>query len=136
SRMRNDWRIYLREAFSVSPAAGSEEWDKPATRALSYPQIDAEDPVAAAFNAFARKAAEAIHREADAENAEDAAQLDLSTTATIADLTERRMSLRVEVSWYGHGAAHPNYTIRYRHYLADEERDLEVSDIFAGRDWQ
>jgi uncharacterized protein YecT (DUF1311 family) len=135
SRMLDGRRFFMAQSFSVTPTVGSEEWSKPATRMLSYPQIDGDEPLAADFNAFVRAEAEEVNKSAEADNAEDAAELDVSTALKLDDARERRISMRVEVDWYGHGAAHPNYTVTYRHYLTQEGRGLTTGDVFGGRDW-
>ncbi|MNL42318.1 hypothetical protein D3C87_1647690 [compost metagenome] len=47
-----------------------------------------------------------------------------------------RITLSVNTYWYGHGAAHGNWSISYLHYLTTEERGLRADDMFAGKEWQ
>jgi hypothetical protein len=42
----------------------------------------------------------------------------------------------VEGTWFGHGAAHGNYSLEYLHFLRSENRELAADDLFAGKDWQ
>ncbi len=51
-------------------------------------------------------------------------------------MTPRRISLQAETYWYGHGAAHGNYSLTFEHYLVDEDRSMTAEDLFAGADWQ
>ena len=67
---------------------------------------------------------------------ENDASSDSTNTITLKEVSGNRLSLAVNTYWYGHGAAHGNYTISNRHFLRDEGRWLEAGDIFAGKGWQ
>lgn len=136
SRMLGGWRFYMQQSFSVAPTTGTEDWSKPATRDYSFPLIDGDAPLAKAFNRFGRAAARAMEANTAEVGGEDPSEVDLSAGLSVKSVSVRRISMELHVSWYGHGAAHPNYTVNYVHYLAREDRALRPGDIFVGKDWQ
>lgn len=142
SRMRSGRRFYQvdRHAVLPDPDATEESWNKVATKELSTPRIDGVDAEAIAFNAMMDKFTAELGYFAGPSDVEIESSVDAATdnqiTATVEAVTSRRISLSVNDWWYGHGAAHGNYTITYLHFLTRERRPLVASDIFAGEDWK
>jgi hypothetical protein len=54
---------------------------------------------------------------------------------TLGAVNASRISVGLEIEWYGHGAAHPNGSMANFHFLTEAERPLVASDIFAGKSW-
>ena len=145
SRMLGGHRFYLLERFKADPPSGSEEWNKVRTTRVSTVRIDGESPLADAFNAYVAVetadylAAVDAANEADPEAATegDLENFDSDTDQSMAvdRVSSRLISLEATQYWYGHGAAHGNYAISYRHFISDALRPLMASDIFAGEDW-
>ncbi|SFZ86604.1 Protein of unknown function [Devosia enhydra] len=147
SRMIGGKRFYLLERFKTEPPSGEEEWNKVKTTRVSVARIDGTDALAEAFNAYVAgetadwfaaidaEAQNAANPEAEAEEGEDEFDADTDTTLVVDRVASRMISLEATEYWYGHGAAHGNYAITYRHFLSDQMRPLEASDIFAGEDW-
>ncbi|HHY51504.1 MAG TPA: DUF3298 domain-containing protein, partial [Alphaproteobacteria bacterium] len=142
SRMRGDWRVYpvARYAVMPDPDATPESYTKVAQKQFVLPRIDHSGASAEAFNALMESLADAIET-APAMEEEGASRLDdpasdQQVTATIESVTPQRISVVINDWWFGHGAAHGNYAITYLHYLPDEGRALEASDLFEGDAWQ
>ncbi|MCP8884806.1 lysozyme inhibitor LprI family protein [Devosia sp. XJ19-1] len=142
SRMLNGIRVYPLGRYSARPdpyeADNPESYWPVAQHEMSIVQIDGDDALAAAFNAAVRAEADDLAG-VSAEGSEEVSSDDSSDTnyaITLDDVSGNRATLRVETYWYGHGAAHGNYSISFRHYLQAEDRWLEARDIFAGKGWQ
>jgi uncharacterized protein len=141
SRMRSGRRIYQVDRYLVmpDPDATEDSWNKVAVKELTSPRIDGEDAEALAFNAWMDGSAAQLAVSAGAEGATDLAAdatSDNQIRTIVEAITDRRITLSTNDWWYGHGAAHGNYTISYLHFLAEEGRELVASDIFAGDDWR
>ena len=142
NRMRSGRRVYQVDHYVVlrDPDATADAWNKVAVKEFTSPRVDGTDAEAVAFNAMMDELAATLGRltgpsDAGADPETDAAS-DNQVAVTMQAATSRRISLVVSDSWYGHGAAHGNYTITYRHFLTREKRDLIASDIFAGDTWK
>jgi uncharacterized protein YecT (DUF1311 family) len=140
SRMQNGLRFYQVERFSVRDDPGEEWWATVATREFSTPRIDDDGSLALAFNGlfddgnghfFGRFGAQGASGEED-----DGTDSDEAVKVSVLDVTSGRIGLRVDTYWYGHGAAHGNYTIGYMHFLTEPLRELAVADVFAGAGWE
>jgi uncharacterized protein len=139
SRMIGGIRFYPVSFFRALPDPYEAEnlnsnWPV-ATHTLSLIQIDGDDALAQSFNQLVRQegGADAFAEWSGAENESS----DTSDSFFIEGLPgTNRITLVANTFWYGHGAAHGNYTITYRHYLAQEDRWLEASDMFTGKGWQ
>ncbi len=131
SRMWGGLRVYSVDAYSVIPdtTADADAWNKVATREVSVPRVDGMSNEAKAFNAFI--AAEGPTLEGDQDETSD-----VSIRASIEDVTPTRISVSINNWWYGHGAAHGNYDIRYLHFMRAEQRALEASDVFDKPGWE
>lgn len=145
SRMIKGLRFYPYSRYAALPDPDAEENQNTYWRVARHEQglvqLDATVPYAKAFNDFVRAQADIelglFAPQGGVEDAQmdDSSDTDNSITAhEIA--TPRRISLKVNTYWYGHGAAHGNYSITYLHYLIDENRALAAEDIFAGEGWQ
>lgn len=144
SRMMDGLRVYPIASFAALP--DPYEADNPdsnwpvAQHELSLVQVDSEETFAGAFNSFVRAEGEVMSagfgEQGGPETLAEDSSSDSTNSITIQEISGNRLSLLVNTYWYGHGAAHGNYTISYLHYLKDEERALEARDIFAGKGWQ
>lgn len=108
---------------------------------ISVVQIDSDEGYAHAFNDLVREEGDTISgvfaAQGGAERIEDDTSSDSTNSITVDDVAGRnRISLLVNTYWYGHGAAHGNYTISYQHYLKQQGRFLEAADLFQGKGWQ
>ncbi len=139
SRMNNGWRFYPIDRFAVldDPDEG-EWWGTVATKQLSSVRIDDEVPAALAFNALMDEVDFAPGQPFDADGTlrEDDVSSDLLIRTTVQTVNTSRISLEVLSYWMGHGAAHGNYAITYRHFFVDDERWLDASDVFAAPGWE
>jgi uncharacterized protein len=136
SRMYSGLRVYNIDAYRAAPDPQGENYYKVATHMQSLPRIDGDSELAKAFNAFVEKTEPKLAGSATAPPAENEASSDTELNVSIKRITGNRIDLRVEGSWYGHGAAHGNYSIDYLHFLRGENRELTAEDVFAGKDWQ
>jgi uncharacterized protein len=139
SRMMDGHRFVFESAYAVLP--DPNEADNPdsnwtvATHDAAVALLDSDDPLAEAFNAFAREAAEP-HSELYAGRDLDGSSDTSMALAVKSTAGTNRISLRLETYWFGHGAAHGNYADSVVHYFVPEERAVEAGDIFAGEDWE
>jgi uncharacterized protein YecT (DUF1311 family) len=131
SRMWGGLRVYSVESYSVIPdtTAEADAWNKVATREISVPRVDGGSAEAKAFNMLIIDQGPKLEGPMDETS-------DISTRATIEDVTPTRISVAINNWWYGHGAAHGNYDISYLHFLRAEQRALEVSDVFDKPGWE
>lgn len=140
SRMLGGYRFYPLDRFLVQKdtEAMPGDFTKLADKAFHTVKIDRADDTAAAFNTMVDGLV------ADQGTFFDAGTTDIATdddtsdydiTTKVDEVTRRRITLRTNQYWYGHGAAHGNYFITYKHFLVDEKRPLVPSDIFEG-EWE
>jgi uncharacterized protein YecT (DUF1311 family) len=142
SRMQGGYRFYPIDRYLVQPDSELKEGDfgyKASEKEFHTVKIDREDDLAAAFNA----AIDAISADQgdffvegtmDISPEDDTSDYDISIK--VADVSAYRISLTYNQWWYGHGAAHGNYFISHHHFLTEQKRMLEASDVFAGEGWQ
>lgn len=140
SRMINGRRFYMRAQFAAMPDPDAENADAfwaVAQHELSYVQVDSAEPFAAAFNAYVKEEALKLSGVfgANGEINGDGSS-DTSNSISVAEASGSRVDLNVGTYWYGHGAAHGNYSKTYLHYLVHENRPLAARDIFTGKRWQ
>ena len=133
SRMQGDWRFYPQTSYDLVDDPDPESFQGVATKEISSPRIDDPSEAAQTFNT--------LMDEADAKAAPDPSSEDYKTadtmeTTTVSDVTTNRISLETNSYWMGHGAAHGNYAITHAHYLVNEGRMLEASDLFTGEGWE
>lgn len=147
SRMEGGFRFYPIDRYLVERDTDAEDGDfaKVADKHFHAIRIDRSDDVATAFNAVVEGMQAGYQRpgEGDRPLLDRKGQLvagddttDIEVSVTVKDVTTQRITLSTNEYWFGHGAAHGNYTITYAHFLIDEKRLLEASDIFTGEAWQ
>lgn len=143
SRMIGGKRFYPRAQYAAMPDPEAESPDAHwavATHELSYVQLDATDASATAFNAYIEEQAAALSDAFGEDGEVDDVQADASSdtinSIRVQSANYNSVTLDVNTYWYGHGAAHGNWTTDYRHYRLDENRPLVAEDIFAGKRWQ
>ncbi|SEQ32700.1 Protein of unknown function [Devosia sp. YR412] len=142
SRMLGGHRFITQGAYSAQPDPNEvdnpESYWKLATHELNYPLLDSDDPLAESFNGYIARRVEAFTGgAADAEaGGDDDSSADTSVDVTLKEVAgANRITLTATTYWYGHGAAHGNYTINYLHYYVPEEREVIADDIFSGDGW-
>ena len=144
SRMMDGLRVYPTARYAASP--DPYEKDNPdsswpvAQHELALVQIDDTAEYAKTFNGLVREEGRAISgvfaAQGGPETAEEDSSSDTTNAIVVDEISGNRLSLLVNTYWYGHGAAHGNYTISYLHFLKNEGRWLKARDIFAGKGWQ
>ena len=144
SRMIDGHRFFVMSLYGALPdpneAGNPDSYWKVASHELVLPQLDADDPLAEAFNQYVAEVAVNQSDIMSLSGSGDIGDLDPSADASV-NITVKelggnnRITLTVESYWYGHGAAHGNWGISYQHYLTAEDRGLIASDMFAGDDW-
>ena len=145
SRMMDGLRFYPLATYAARPdpyEADNPESNWPvAQHEMAVVQIDADEGFAHAFNDLVRAEGEMFAGVfAGQGGPETVFEDDSSDTTNAIEVDEiagsNRISLTVNTYWYGHGAAHGNYTISFRHYLREQGRFMEARDLFAGKGWQ
>ena len=131
-------RFYYVDRYAAlkDPDPQSSEF-KVATKFVSTPRIDGDDPEAAAFNRFIETGVKddidpaiATAPKPDDGTEDDANSLVVDTVNPV------RISMSLNLYSYGHGAAHGNPGVTYIHYLRAQQRRLAAADVFAGSGWQ
>ena len=119
--------FYFLDTYAAlpDPDADTNSYSKIASKEWSVPQIDGDDAMAKAFNAFAAAAMKGQSNETTMDPSSDLTDIYKIDVANYA-----RITIAEENWWYGHGAAHGNYQINYFHFLKDAMRGLEAGDIF------
>jgi uncharacterized protein YecT (DUF1311 family) len=137
SRMMDGLRFYPISSYDALPdpeAEADSAWAT-ATHELDTVQLDEELGFANAFNDLVRGEGEAM--QGGAETVVNDAGSDSSNSIRVKEVAgEGRITLEANTYWYGHGAAHGNYTITYLHFLTGEERFMEPGDLFTGKKWR
>lgn len=145
SRMLDGHRFFIASRYAALPDPDEVDNEgsafQVATHELVLPQLDEDDPMDEAFNAFVMAQAANETDMVTLESSGDVdgldAQSDTNVAITVKEVVgTRRITMDVSTYWYGHGAAHGNWTVGYLHYLPREDRGLVASDIFAGKNWQ
>ena len=145
SRMIEGHRFFIKSFYGALP--DPDEVDNPdsywkvASHDAVLPQLEASDPWAEAFNRYVMEEAAKDTETLSLVGAGDVAGLeptaDSSLNVEVKELGgTSRITLLVNTYWYGHGAAHGQWSVSYRHYLTKQERGMRADDMFAGRDWQ
>ncbi|NGP19420.1 DUF3298 domain-containing protein [Devosia aurantiaca] len=137
SRMIQGLRFYPMSQYEALPDPenkGDAYWGV-AEHELSIVQLDGDEPFAAAFNALVRAERETM--QGGDEDVASHASSDTSNSISVKEVAGTgRITLDVSTYWYGHGAAHGNYTLSYLHFLTDEARFLKAEDFFTGKKWK
>lgn len=136
SRMLGGHRFYLFTAYGAAPDPDAEpdSYWQIAQHALAFPMIDGNDEVAKGFNDvltgyFAESVPDEASHDFDTSS-------DMTVSASVEEVLPARITVKLDDYWYGHGAAHGNYTVTYLHYLTAENRQMTAEDLFTGPDWQ
>lgn len=127
-------RFYPVDLYGVlpDPMAASDSWNKIATKELLSLRLDGFDPLAQKFNAFMDKIDQPVRKDMPGvAGADPDGTSDLWTRIDLASVLSTRISLSEADSFYGHGAAHPNYYKIYHHYLRAQNRPMRADDLFA-----
>lgn len=138
SRMMGGLRFYTADLFAVAPDPDGTDYSKVATKKLSYLRVDGTSELAAGFNAWMAEQTEDIAtRIAAGPSGED---FDVTSDEAISigatSVNMYVISAELIESWYGHGAAHGNYSVSYMHYLKEKNRPVQASDVFAAAGWE
>jgi len=137
SRMLGGLRFFLSDTFWSAPDPDGETYYKIATATTSSPRLDGNGKDAKPFNAMIEsevaKAVKAFAAEGGGEDVSTSSDSDLSLT--VSNVNDARIDVEVSTYWFGHGAAHGNYTINYLHFLREQGRNMTADDLFAGKDW-
>lgn len=141
SRMISGHRFYVLGAYDAKPDpyevdVVDSNW-KVGSREVVYSMLDEDDPLAAAFNGYVLGRVDGLTGNAsDTEGDAFDGSSDSSVVVTVKEVAGRnRITLAADTSWYGHGAAHANYSISFLHYHVPEAREIVGGDIFTGDDW-
>lgn len=142
SRMIHGMRFYPRARFAASPDPDVEAdaaWAV-AQHELTYVQLDSAEPFAKKFNAYveaeALKLSNIFGAQGGPTDVQEDGSSDTSNSISVAEANSGQIDLNVSTYWYGHGAAHGNWSKTFLHYLVGEDRALTAKDIFAGKRWQ
>ncbi|MGV8955012.1 MAG: DUF3298 domain-containing protein [Cypionkella sp.] len=141
SRMLGGKRFAVSSRYTAvpDPVAVSDptSYWKVATHQVAYPVLDGDGKDAAAFNEFVGDAADAATGTmAEGGDIMADGQSDSSVDMALSEVMGTRVTLKVTTNWFGHGAAHGNWSIDYVHYLLGRNRAMEPGDIFAGEGWE
>jgi uncharacterized protein YecT (DUF1311 family) len=142
SRMQGGYRFYPLDRYLVLPDTELTPEDfgyKAAEKEFHIVKIDRDDDLAAAFNdAIDKLIVEqgSFFNKGTTEIASDDPTSDYDITTRVSEVENHRIGLTRNQWWYGHGAAHGNYFITYHHFLPEQKRMLEASDIFEGEGWE
>lgn len=142
SRMLGGHRFYLQSVYGALP--DPNEADNPdsswkiATHELTYPVLDSDDPLAKVFNDYMSARVDGLSQtstDAEGSDAQDGSS-DTSVTVNLKQVVGvNRLTFDTTTYWYGHGAAHGNYTLSYFNYYVPKGREVIAEDMFAGDDW-
>lgn len=141
SRMQGGFRFYPIDRYLVEQdtEATPDDFVKIADKQFQIVKIDRSDDVATAFNSAVDgiiAGQGTFFEPGTTKIAGEDVSSDYDIATKVSEVTSHRISLEYNQYWYGHGAAHGNYFISHRHFLIDEKRMLEATDIFADANWQ
>lgn len=124
--------IARHESFAATP---SDDRDKFIERDIAYPQIDRPSGEAERrWNVAVRARAAA---DATTPPTGENPQMDVWLDYNVKWATPALISVVFDVSWYGHGAAHPNSGQTAFNWLIEDKRVLAPTDLFDdGKPWR
>jgi uncharacterized protein len=138
NRLINGYRFYTVDRYAALP--DDHERFKLGLKVSSSLRIDSFTPFAQAFNAAAAEISAAYSGQfedfAGTTMDDTVPHEDNSALMRIVSHNDARLSVRLDIEWYGHGAAHPNGSFGMFHFLFEDGRQLDASDIFEGKRWQ
>lgn len=142
SRMRDGHRFLVKGIYGAIP--DPDEVDNPdsywkvASHQLMFPLLDSDDPWAEKFNDYVYARADGLSQAMiDPDTGTYQASADTDSSLTVAETAgQNRITLDYSNYWFGHGAAHGNWSKTYIHYYVPEDREVVAEDIFAGKDWK
>ena len=145
SRMVGGLRIVPLARYEALPdpyeAENPESWWPVARHELSWVELDMDEGFAYAFSDLvrleARMMAPVFSDGIGPEAEDDGSSSDTINSLIIEEVAgDGRISLKASTYWYGHGAAHGNWGVYYRHYLTEQGRFMEGRDLFDGDGWE
>ena len=148
SKMQGGYRFYPVEKFLIEkdPDATDDGSNKVATKHFLTVKIDRDDDLATAFNAMTETMRLAndeqmgedphLFDKGSQELAKGDTSSDIDLTTKVDKVSSSLITLSTDNYWYGHGAAHGNYSTSYNHFIIAEKRALVASDVFKGKGWE
>ena len=138
NRLVNGHRFYTVDRYAALP--DDNERFKLGLKVTSSLRIDGATPFAQAFNATAAEITRTYSGRfedfAGTSMDDSVPHEDNSSLMTIVSHNDARLSVRLDLEWYGHGAAHANSSFGMFHFLFEQMRQLETGDVFEGKRWQ
>lgn len=141
SRMIRGHRFYVLGRYDAKPDpyevdVVDSNW-KVGTQEVVHSMLDEDDPLAGDFNSYVLDRVAGLSEVAsDAGSEAFDGSSNSSVLVTVKEVAgTNRITLGADTFWYGHGAAHGNYSISYLHYYVPEAREMVAGDVFAGDDW-
>ncbi|MHA6731686.1 DUF3298 domain-containing protein [Devosia sp. A369] len=143
SRMLGGHRFLIKSVYGALPdpdaADDSESFFKVASHELALAQLDGDEALAEAFNAYVVEESTSLSAAMGIEGAVST-ELDAFADTSVSVVPKEvagtsRITLEANTYWYGHGAAHGNWGITQLNYNIDAQRGVLASDIFTGAHW-
>ncbi|MBE7733032.1 DUF3298 domain-containing protein [Devosia faecipullorum] len=146
SRMIDGRRFFPMARYEAFPdpyeADNPDSWFPVARHELSWVELDDAEGPAQTFNDMVRKQGDLVAPASSEESDPDADEGEANNSDTRNTLFvhevvgQSRISIKARTYWYGHGAAHGNWSLTYRHYLVEKGRLMEAGDLLAGAGWE
>ena len=142
SRMQGGYRFYPIDRYLVAPDTETQPGDygyKASEKEFHIVKIDRDDGLADAFNAMIDILIAGqgdFFRPGTTEISADDPTSDYDLSTKVEEVTNHRITLTANEWFFGHGAAHGNYFITHVHFLTEQKRQLEASDIFEAEGWE
>lgn len=146
SRMVSGLRFYPMASYEALPdpyeADNPDSYWPVARHETSWVELDSDEGFAQAFNDIVRESALASFpfaagaSDGDGEDSDDNTSDSNNSLALKEVAGLSRITLDARTYWYGHGAAHGNWGVFFRHYLIEQGRFMEAGDLFSGAGWQ
>lgn len=138
SRMVRGMRFFTVDTYKGLPDPDGGRF-KLGLKVVSSLRMDGNDSLANAFNASMRQVTE-DHTGQFFDFAgtpmDDTVPNENNDFLMVLDsVNAKRISVALTLAAYGHGAAHDNSSYGNFHFLTEEKRPLEVTDIFEGKRW-
>lgn len=138
SRMVGGLRFFTVDTYKALP--DDHERFKLGLKVVSSLRVDGDTPMAKAFNAYMTQVTEdhtGQYQDFGGTDMDDSApHEDNDLLMSLESINDSRISVRMDIAWYGHGAAHGNESAGRFHFLREAARPLVASDIFEGKRWQ